>query len=276
MGDDVARVGEHRLDDAGGRVLRRREHRRHARVAGDHRIEVALVGDRPAQVVRLCPLARLEVPRDHPRREDDRDADAVVGELDAQGLCEAPDRELAGLVRGEPAGGIEHRRRGRERQARPLRSSEQRDEAARDSRRTGDVDVEHPPPLVLGERLDRPEELHPDVGHHEVGHTEPIVDGGGRRVDAGGIPDVDAHRDRVHAVRLGEARGLGRGAVAVEVEQCDVHPERGASLGQGEAEPRCGPRDHGGGHQLSSGTTKSVWSRVSLEDLMRQPSAPFS
>ena len=69
---------------------------------------------------------------------------------------------------------------------------------------------------------------------------------------------------------------LGRGPLSVEVEHGHVHAEGGAPLDQGEAKAR-GPAGHDGdGHQLSSGITKSACSRVSFEDLMRHPSAPFS
>ena len=78
------------------------------------------------------------------------------------------------------------------------------------------------------------------------------------------------------AVGLGDARRLGDGPLAVEVEQGDVHAERGAALAEGEPEARRPAGHDGDGHQLSSGITKSACSRVSFDDLIRHPSAPFS
>ena len=153
MGDDVGLVGQHGLDHAGGRVLGGGQHRRHHRVALDHGVEVAVVGDGSAQVGGLGRLAGLEVTGDHPRREDHRHADAVVGELEPQRLGQAPHRELARLVRAEPAGRVEDRRRRGERQPWMLGPAQQWEKGARDAGRSGDVDVEQPPPLVVGERL---------------------------------------------------------------------------------------------------------------------------
>jgi hypothetical protein len=53
------------------------------------------------------------------------------------------------------------------------RPAQQREEGTSHPRRAHDVDVEQPPPLVVGESLDRAEQLHTDVRHDEVRPAEP-------------------------------------------------------------------------------------------------------
>ena len=82
---------------------------------------------------------------------------------------------------------------------------------------------------------------------------------------------------RLDAVGAGQRRvAFGGGAVAVEVEQGDVHAERGAPLDERETEARRPAGHDGDRHQLSSGITKSMCSRVSVEDLIRHPPSAFS
>ena len=140
----------------------------------------------------------------------------------------------------------------------------------------GHVDVEQPGPLVVGEGLHGAEELHPDVREHEVGDAEARLDGCGRGLHAGGLGNVGHQAERVDAVRFPDARRLGGGALAVEVEQRDVHAERRARLTEGQTESRRPAGDDGNGHQRSSGTTKSACRRVSFDDVIRQAPARFS
>lgn len=62
MGDDVGLARQNGFDHAGRRLVGGGEHRRHLRVAFDHGLDVALVGDRPLEAVGLGTFAGLEVP----------------------------------------------------------------------------------------------------------------------------------------------------------------------------------------------------------------------
>ena len=98
VGDDVRLVGQDRLDHTSGGLLRGGDRRGHVGLPADHHVEVVLADDRPAQVVGLGGLAGLQVPGDHPEGKITGHADAVVGQLKAERLGQAPHRELAGLV----------------------------------------------------------------------------------------------------------------------------------------------------------------------------------
>jgi hypothetical protein len=131
-------------------------------------------------------------------------------------------------------------------------------------------------PLLVGEGLDGPEELHADVRHDEVGHAEPLADRSGRPLDAGGVGDVDRQAEPSNAVGVSDPGGFGGGPLSIEIEECHLHAKGRTPLRQGKAEARRSTSDHGNGHQPSSGITKSACSRVSFEEAIRHPSAPFS
>jgi hypothetical protein len=203
--------------------------------------------------------------------------DAVAGQLEAERLGQAPQGELARLVGAEATGRVEDRRRRREGEPPVRRAPEEREERPDDPSGADDVHVEHEAPLVVGEPLDRAEQLDADVGHDEVGATETLLDAGRSVIDAGGVGDVDRLGRRRHPAGAGDPCRLVGGPGAVTVEQGDVHPEGGTPLAQGQAEPGGGAGDDGDrAHEPAGGVWKSVCSRVSLDEAIRQPSAPFT
>ena len=165
-------------------------------------------------MVGLSRLARLEMARDHARREDHADTDAVVGELEPERLGETPQRELARLVRAPPAPRGQHRRGRREAQA-----------------------------GLVGQPLHGPEELDADIGHDQIGPAEPLGDRGGRPRDGVRLRHVHRHAERGDAVLGGQRGRLRRGTIAVDVEQDHGHPVLGGARAERAAEARCATGD---------------------------------
>ena len=144
--------------------------------------------------------------RHHPRREDHRHADAVLGQLEVERLRQPEHRELRRLVRAEAARGAEHRRRRGEHEMRVRRPAQQREERPGDARGADHVHVEHPRPCFVAELLDRAELLDADVGEHQVGASEPFVDRGRGGDDLRHVADVGVQADLTAPCALVRAR----------------------------------------------------------------------
>jgi hypothetical protein len=128
---------------------------------------------RSSELARAGGRAGLEVAGHHPAGEQQRDADALIGQLGSQGLAVARDRELAGLVRRQPDRWCEHARGRGEHDPPPAGAlAEHGEERTDGAHGAEDVHVEHPLPVLVGQGIDRAELLHTDVRAEDVAAAE--------------------------------------------------------------------------------------------------------
>ena len=195
-----------------------------------------------------------------PGREDHGDADAVGERVRAVASRRGPTRRTCSPGRRPRcAGGVEHRRRRRERETGIVRRAQQRQEGAGDAGRPAHVDVEHPAPLVVGEvGSTAPNSCTPTLEITRSAPPRRSATERGRGVDARPVGHIHLYPEATEPRWLRLRRPL-----AVAIEQRDAVAERRALLGEREPQARGAAGDDGDRHH-APGVVKSMWSRVSV------------